>query len=110
MRSEEYLITLVGENGAAAAVGRSAAPLMGELVAVHIDYLSQPNTTDVVIAQVKPALALLTVTDANTDGWFYPREEVETGIFERLPLVGYVTVSVDDGNAGPLVVTLVYAE
>lgn len=110
MRSEKITITLVGEDGAATGAGRSTAPLFGELVGIHIDYLEQPNTTDVVIAQESPALALLTATDSNTDGWSWPREEVETGIFERYPLVGYVSITVDDGDAGPLVVTLVYDE
>lgn len=110
MRREEIRITLAGANGAAAGAGRSAAPLYGELVGVHIDYLSQPATTDVVVSMDSPALTLLTVSDSNTDGWSWPREEVEADIFERYPLVGYVTVAVDDGNAGDLVVTLVYAD
>jgi hypothetical protein len=55
----------------------------------------------------------VTVTNANTDAWFYPRVQADTdtgsaitGWYDEPPVCGYVTVSVAQSDAGSVVATL----
>ena len=63
-----------GGAGVATANAESGRAVEGEIVAVHVEYVgSPPSTTDVVIETVQsPAMPILTLTNANSDGWFYP--------------------------------------
>jgi hypothetical protein len=67
----------VGSNGSATANATTAQPINGFIVGVYVRYNdSPPATTDVTIAtagSAAPAFTLLTLTDKNTSGWFYPR-------------------------------------
>ena len=53
--------------------------LTGRVIGIYVKYQdSPPNTTDVVIgtkgtAPAVPTTNLLTLTNKNADGWFYPR-------------------------------------
>lgn len=105
MRAAIVKVDVIGTAGSA----RTISPINGVLMAVHIDYGDQPETCVVSITQDDPALALLSVT-GNTGDWFYPRVEAATDHFEPYPVVGYVEIAVTGGSAGPLVVSLVYAE
>ena len=73
-----------GSAGSATANSTTAEPICGELYGVYIRYNdSPPATTDVTIATeaagaAPPAVTLLSLTDANTSGWFYPRIGVQT--------------------------------
>lgn len=72
-----------GGAGVATANDTSTINVNGAVFAVYIKYNdSPPATTDVTIATEgtspkPPALTLLTVSDAATDGYFYPRIEMQ---------------------------------
>lgn len=106
-------VPVAGSSGSAVGVAKTRQPLNGRLLAVHVDYVSQPNTADVSITAGTPSQSLLTVTNANTDGWFYPRRLMDgvdgaalTAIYDTLPIDDYVSVAVAQGNAGSVEVTL----
>jgi hypothetical protein len=68
----------VGGNGVATANKDSDVKVSGKVLAVYIKYNDSPpaGTTDVVIATKgthAPALPILTISNAATDGWFFPR-------------------------------------
>ena len=75
----EVRVSTSGTAGSASGSG-SAAVAVGELVAVHVNYhASAPATTDVTIkATGNPAdQTALTLTNVNTDAWYYPRRVAE---------------------------------
>lgn len=110
-------ITTVGSAGAATGSATTARPVNGRLIAVYVDYTSQPATTDITLSVTHKAIAsstlelsyaktLLTLTNANTDGWFYPRQLLDdtagadlTAIYDSLPVDGYLSVLVAQGDA-----------
>jgi hypothetical protein len=71
-----------GTAGSATANLTSSQRITGKILGVYVDYLdTPPATTDVTIAtagEAHPAETILTLTDANTDGWFYPRTGIHT--------------------------------
>jgi len=69
-----------GGAGAATANASSARPVIGVIHAVYLAYTSSPpGTTDVTIAEANnsPAITVLTVTNAATDGWFHPMAQAQ---------------------------------
>lgn len=115
IRTQTLTVTVAGSAGSAAGSAVTPAPLDGRLVSVHVDYTTQPATCDVTIAVGAPSLTLLTLTNTNSDGWFHPRVLVDgvtgadlTAIYDTMPLFGYVTASVAQGDPGSVAVTLVY--
>lgn len=116
---QQYRITATTTGAAGSASGSAVTdyPLSGKLMAVHLDYVDQPATADVTITAGVPSQTLLTVTNANTDGWFYPRVQTDTdagaaisGGYDMAPIAGYVTVAVAQGDAGSVVCTLMLEE
>lgn len=74
----------VGANGSATANSTSKL-LSGRVLAVYVKYNDSPpaGTCDVTIATLgtapsAPTLAILTLTNTATDGWFYPRHQVHS--------------------------------
>ncbi len=68
----------VAAGGAGVATNNAdTVKLEGRMVGVYVKYNdSPPATTDVVIktkGTKAPSVTFLTLTDKNTDGWFYPR-------------------------------------
>jgi hypothetical protein len=67
----------VGGAGVATVNSTTGSPVDGIIYGVCVKYNDAcPATTDVVIAtsgSAAPAFTLLTLTDKNTDGWFWPR-------------------------------------
>lgn len=115
IRTYEATATVAGADGSAAGTGYTTEIMNGRIVGVYVDYTTQPATCDVTITtkgDTAPAKTILTLTDANTDGWFYPRTQVQgpTGsgltydgtrtINEALPVDDYGKVVVAQGNAG----------
>ena len=108
----------VGANGAALNNKDTPQRLTGEVLAIYVDYLhSPPNTTDVVISTegthpAAPSIAILTLTNKNADGWFYPRK-VPTGtdganlaaltVLEPIYIDDVVNISIDEANAADYV-------
>lgn len=118
--------TAVGANGEATAHNSTAQAVLGHLLGVYVKYNdSPPNTTDVVIATIgtdagsPPAQTLLTLTNKNTDGYFFPRiapddtsgVEVETPpMLIPIPFYGRVDVLIDDANANDSVSVWLFYE
>jgi hypothetical protein len=105
------LITTAGADGSATGSATTPGVIAGKVLAVHVNYTNQPSTTDVTIATVHaPVVTILTLTSANTDGWFYPRTAVHdaTGgaltfdgtepIAEPVPVCDQVKVTVAQGD------------
>lgn len=86
---------------------------MGRVWAVHIDFISQPVTCDVILKATGPDQTILTLTNVNTDGWYYPRRVVDTtagaaaaGVYDTFAVHGNINVAVAQGDAGSVVVTI----
>lgn len=115
----QVTVPVAGSSGSATGEAVTSRPVSGRLIAVHLDYVSQPATADVTLSTVSaPVQTILTLTDANTDGWFYPRVGVvgPTGaaltydssepVAEPAVVNDYLKVAVAGGNAGSVVATL----
>ena len=70
-----------GSDGSATANNTSSHVITGQICSIGVTYGdSPPGTTDVTIATAGdngPALTILTLTNANTSGWFHPRHIVD---------------------------------
>lgn len=68
-----------GGAGTATATAVSSQVVKGYIRAVYLAYLdSPPVTTDVTVAgTTAPAVPILTVANAATDGWFYPMAQAD---------------------------------
>jgi hypothetical protein len=58
----------------------SSFPINGYILGVYIDYSSgQPDTTDITVSTAhSPVTTILTVSNNNVDGWYYPRHQVHS--------------------------------
>jgi hypothetical protein len=118
--TEKITVAVAGSAGAGAGSQKSGHPINGKLLAVYVDYVTQPATTDVTIAtESAPVKTLLTITSANADGWFYPRYIIHSEAAAALtgtaggdraphPIDDYVTVTVAEGDPGSVIVYVVY--
>ena len=73
IRRDQISLT-VGAAGTAS--GRTAIPVEGVILAVHMNFsVGFDATTTVTLAEAgnSPALPVLTLTNVATDGWYYPR-------------------------------------
>lgn len=91
----------------------SFGPIYGYINAIRIDYGAGIDAgTDVVISQADPLQPILTLTNANTDGIWYPRIEVcdvsgtalvyiaaGEAIPDKIYVSGDVTVVFDEAGA-----------
>lgn len=122
VRKIEVEVTVAGSAGSATGSAQTSTPLSGRVLAVHLDYTTQAATADVTVKALEPDLAILTVTNANTDAWFYPRTQIQDAagvgvtfdgtneVYEAVPVDGYIEVSVAQSNAGTVVATLLVEE
>ncbi len=104
----------VGGAGAATSNTDTPIPLAGRVVAVCVRYNDSPpaGTTDIAIVTKgtnAPPVTILTIANAATDGWFYPRPQIYTtaGALiasqydERgVPIADYVNNKIDGADAG----------
>jgi hypothetical protein len=122
IRSVQQSITVAGTAGSATGSGTLGYPLSGLLHAVHYDFTgaaATADTTTTVVAATgsNPALTILTLTDNNTTGFFYPRIQVcgVTGsaltldgtriATDRIPINGYLKTAIAQSDAGTVIVT-----
>src|SRR3990172_8587732 len=103
----------VGGAGVAPANASSAVRVMGRLRGIYVKYKDAPPaaTTDVTIKTVggngaPPSQNLLVLTNAATDGWFYPAPQLHTtagaliaGEDGQLLVDDLVNVKIDQANA-----------
>ena len=102
-----------GSAGSATANADSSIRLIGRVVGIYVKYNDSPPaaTTDVTIKAIgtspaPPTYNLLVLTNAATDGWFYPRVQVcDTAgsaiANEYTPLVlhDYINLAIAQANA-----------
>ena len=73
--------TTAGGAGVSTNNNTSSHVVVGQICSIGVTYNgSPPASTDVVIATAGnngPALTILTLTNANSDGWFHPRHVVD---------------------------------
>ncbi len=84
--------------------------LSGLIVGVYVRYNDAPpaGTTDVTIATTGssfPATTILAITDAATDGWFYPRVNIhdtsgsaQATVWDYIPIDDIVNVKIEQAN------------
>ncbi len=116
-------VTVAGADGAAAGSTTTGTAIRGYFLGAYVTYTSQPNTTDVTVAtpgNTHPAVTLLTLTNANTNGWKYSRAQVHDTAgaaltldgtranVEKIPITDQITVTVAQGNAGSVVVVVLW--
>lgn len=102
-----------GGDGVATANGNSDSLLKGSVMAIYVKYNdTPPATTDVTVKSVgtspsAPTYNLLSVANAITDGWFYPRVAVHdvsgaaiSGQYSEQVIYDYVNVVIAGANAG----------
>lgn len=106
--------TVTGSAGSATGSAATGRPIFGRVRAVYVDYTSQPATTDVTIKATGPDQPILTLTNANTDGWFQPRVLSDdtsgadlTGVYDTITVSGPLSVSVAQGDPGTVDVYIV---
>lgn len=108
-----------GGSGVATANKTSTRVVRGWIVAVYLEYTdSPPVTTDVTIegSEISPAQPVLTLSNANTDGWKFPLHQAqdENGddlVGQGKPIIIAdkikVTIAQADNNDG-VTVTILY--
>jgi hypothetical protein len=101
-----------GGAGVSTANADSPNAIHGWLEAIYVKYNGSPpaGTTDVTVAtkgagQRPPAETLLSLVNAATDGWFYPRRQVDdvngaaiAAEYDRFALADYVNVLIAQAN------------
>lgn len=118
-RDEIQVTGAAGSDGVATASGFSSRGICGTICAVHVAYIgSPPGTTDVTIAEANnsPAVTVLTLTNANTDGWFYPVAQADTPAgsaisaeYIKLAVADTIEVTIAGANADDgCTVTILY--
>lgn len=73
-----------------------ALPIVGVILAVHLDYDSTGSGTDVTLTSGTPSQALLSVANNNTDGWYYPRTPLHQASDGAVIAGAYAPVFVND--------------
>jgi hypothetical protein len=78
---ETIIVTgATGGAGVATANTNSTNVINGTIERIYLEYTDSPpaGTTDVTIATiVTPTVPILTITNAATDGWFYPMAQAQ---------------------------------
>lgn len=116
-------ITVTGAAGGAGVATANAISddvVEGLIRAVHIAYTDSPpaGTTDITIAEANnsPAMPILTVSNAATDGWFYPNAQADnqagadiTNHGQPIAVADHIKATIAQANNGDgCVVTIVW--
>ena len=109
-------ITTTGVAGSATGTGRTNVPVNGRIGAIKIDFTGQASTADTTITS-ELGQTFLTLTNVNTDGWYYPHPDIHdtTGNVlnkHTVPFItsGYISASVAQSNAGTVQITILVCE
>jgi len=103
-----------GGSGSSTANNTSSHVVVGQICSIGVAYNgSPPSSTDVVIATAGnngPALTILTLTNANSDGWFHPRHKIDdesaaditydgtNEVYEKVCVADNIKVTVSQAN------------
>jgi len=108
---------------AAGSAGSAVATVTSNIISglIHAIYVAQAGTpaatTDITISIVTPALAVLTLTNVTSSGWYYPRVLGDgstgadlTGWYDRQPVDGYMTAAIAQGDAAQTLDVTIFVE
>lgn len=115
-----------GGSGSSTANNTSSHVVVGQICSIGVTYNgSPPASTDLVIATAGnngPALTILTLTNANSDGWFHPRHKIDdesaadvtydgtNEVYDKVCVADNIKVTVSQANDDDSVdVVVVYA-
>ena len=115
-----------GGTGVSTNNNTSSHVVVGQICSIGVTYNgSPPASTDVVIATAGnngPALTILTLTNANSDGWFHPRHVVDNNagadieyadgysVYDKVCVADNLKLTVSQANDGDSVdIVVVYA-
>ena len=118
--------TTAGGAGVSTNNNTSSHVVVGQICSIGVTYNgSPPASTDVVIATAGnngPALTILTLTNANSDGWFHPRHVVDNNagadieyadgysVHDKVCVADNLKLTVSQANDGDSVdIVVVYA-
>lgn len=124
IRRHTLKVTCSGSDGSATGNDTTKNVITGKILAVHLDYgTGQAATSDVVLSTAHtPTNTILTVTDNATDGWYYPRHQVDSAagagltydgtrtVNEPVPVCDHLKLSVAQGNDEKTVTATVLVE
>lgn len=101
-----------GGAGSATSTTTTTTRVCGRIAGVYLKYNdTPPGTTDVTVktkgtSPAPPTYNILAVTDAATDGWFYPAVQIHTtagaaiaGEYKSIPVDDYIQVVIAQANA-----------
>jgi len=103
-----------GGSGSSTNNNTSSHVVVGQICSIGVTYNgSPPSSTDVVVATAGnngPALTILTLTNANSDGWFHPRHKIDdesaaditydgtNEVYEKVCIADNIKVTVSQAN------------
>mgnify|MGYP005810800823 FL=1 len=103
-----------GGAGASTNNNTSGHVVVGQICSIGVTYNgSPPSSTDVVVATAGnngPALTILTLTNANSDGWFHPRHKIDdesaadvtydgtNEVYEKVCVADNIKITVSQAN------------
>jgi len=115
--------TTAGGAGVSTNNNTSSHVVVGQICSIGVTYNgSPPATTDLVVATAGnngPALTILTLTNATTDGWFHPRHKLDdesaaditydgtNEVYDKVCVADNIKITVsqaDDGDSVDVVV------
>lgn len=114
VRTIEVEAVLTGADASATGSGKSIRIAEGEIEAVYIDVLDQPDTIDLTITcgigVIPVDVTVLSLTDVADSDFYYPVAQAQktdgtnvTGWYDEFTVNGYVRINVTGGgNAGPI--------
>lgn len=115
-----------GEADASGNASATIGPIRGQILAVHVNFSgSSASGTDTVVktaGNLGASNTILSLTDTNTDGWYYPRAQVHdtsgtevtydgtNGVYEPIPVYDTITLDISQNAQGETVDVVLIVE
>lgn len=111
-----YVLTIPTSGSAGSATGSFVqGGINGVIEGIYVDVTQSVATRDITFTASNPSRAILTLTDFNTDGYIPLRVQAKdptgaaiTGVYEREPVDGSLTVAIAQSNASTTGDVVVY--
>jgi len=109
-------VTTLGEDGSATGTATTRRPINGTISGVKVEYTDQASTADTTIVD-ELAQPILSLTNNNVGGWFYPHPEIHDNTGAELnkqtcpfTVNGYLTCTIAQSNEGTARVYILVCE
>lgn len=116
IRTYRVSVTVDGIAGSASGSASTYRPINGIITGVKLEFNSQASTADTVITD-EDGQTILSLTNVNTNGWYYPHPEIHDNTGAELnkqtcpyTVNSYLSVAVSQSNAGSVDVTFLVNE